>query len=174
MQRVAPRILDRVGQFHWDATSYLDLMHSEVAGYERLQDESAEATRPIEARRILELGTGTGETARRLLAVHPLADLIGVDSSEQMLAVARRLLDRDGVDLRLARIEDSLPEGPLISSCPLSSCTTWRRRTRPSFSGGFTRCSVRPDASSWRMWWCPSEPRTRPRRSAPTTITQAR
>ena len=54
-------------QFHWDAETYLESMRAEVPDYDRLQEETAEATRPVEARAILELGTGTGETARRLL-----------------------------------------------------------------------------------------------------------
>lgn len=55
----------------------------------------------LRARAILELGTGTGETARRLLALHPRAELVGVDSSDEMLAAAGRLLDRERVDLRI-------------------------------------------------------------------------
>jgi len=99
-------------QFHWDADTYLDMMRAEVADYDRLEQETVEATRSIEARAILELGTGTGETARRLLAVHPVADLVGVDSSEQMLAAAARLLTPERIDLRVGRIEDRLPDGP--------------------------------------------------------------
>ena len=57
-------------QFHRDAETYLGLMRAEVPDYGSLQEETAAATRSIEARAILELGTGTGETARRLLAVH--------------------------------------------------------------------------------------------------------
>ena len=40
---------------------------------------------------ILDLGTGTGETARRLLDRHPDASLVGIDENEEMLALA---LDR--------------------------------------------------------------------------------
>jgi tRNA (cmo5U34)-methyltransferase len=99
-------------QFHWDAETYLDLMRAEVPDYDRLQEETAKATGPIEARRILELGIGTGETALRLLGAHPHAQLVGVDSSEQMLAEARRLLGPDRVELRVGQIEDPLPAGP--------------------------------------------------------------
>jgi len=56
---------DDVGyQFHWDAETYLDLMRAEVPAYERLQEATANATQETNARAILELGTGTGETAR--------------------------------------------------------------------------------------------------------------
>ena len=100
-----------VSQFHFDPDSYLDLMAAEVPAYERLQDEAAAATagdRP--ARRILELGTGTGETARRVLALHPNAELVGIDASEAMLARAREVLP--AADLRVARLQDPLPPGP--------------------------------------------------------------
>jgi tRNA (cmo5U34)-methyltransferase len=101
-----------VGQFHWHAETYLELMRTEVPAYERLQDEVTEATTWQDARAILELGTGTGETTRRMLAGHPLAKLLGIDSSEDMLAAARRSLDPDRVDLRIGRLEDPLPAGP--------------------------------------------------------------
>ena len=99
-------------QFHWDAETYLDLMRAEVPAYEGLQEATAEATLGTDPLSILELGTGTGETARRLLARHPHAELVGIDSSEQMLAAAARLLDSKRVDLRVGRIEDALPAGP--------------------------------------------------------------
>jgi uncharacterized SAM-dependent methyltransferase len=56
-----------MGQFHWDPESYLAMMREEVPAFERLQDAATEAT-GTGAARILELGTGTGETARRVLA----------------------------------------------------------------------------------------------------------
>jgi len=46
------------------------------------------------------------------LARHPHADLVGIDSSEPMLAAAAQLLDSERVDLRVRRIEGALPEGP--------------------------------------------------------------
>ena len=83
-------------------------MAEEVPAYARLQDEVAAATAGLEVARALELGTGTGETARRVLAVHPGAALVGVDASADMLAHA----DLPGADLRVARLEDPLPGGP--------------------------------------------------------------
>jgi SAM-dependent methyltransferase len=61
---------------------------------------------------MLELGTGTGETARRLLDRHPGAFLIGVDVSQPMLEVASASLPSDRVDLRVASLERPLPAGP--------------------------------------------------------------
>jgi len=98
-----------MSQFHFHPDRYLELMRSEVPAYEELQDVVARATAGVEARRLLELGTGTGETARRVLAVHPGAQLVGIDASGDMLAVAREAV---GGDLRVARLAEPLPEGP--------------------------------------------------------------
>jgi tRNA (cmo5U34)-methyltransferase len=97
-----------MGQFHWDPDGYLDMVRAEVPDYDRLQDELARATEGIDARRVLELGTGSGVTSRRVLARHPHAQLTGVDSSEHMLAAA----DLPDADLRLQDLRDDLPEGP--------------------------------------------------------------
>jgi tRNA (cmo5U34)-methyltransferase len=97
-----------MGQFHWDPDGYLEMVRAEVPDYDRIQDELAHATEGIDARRMLELGTGSGVTSRRVLARHPHAHLTGVDSSEHMLAAA----DLPGADLRLQDLGDPLPEGP--------------------------------------------------------------
>jgi tRNA (cmo5U34)-methyltransferase len=97
-----------MGQFHWDPDAYLEMIRAEVPDYDRIQDELARATDGIDARRVLELGTGSGVTSRRVLARHPHAHLTGVDSSEHMLAAA----DLPGADLRLQDLRDPLPEGP--------------------------------------------------------------
>jgi tRNA (cmo5U34)-methyltransferase len=86
-------------------------MHDEVPDYEGLQDETARAT-CADAARLLELGTGTGETARRVLAIHPGAALVGLDASSEMLDQARVVLPADRVELRQSRLEDPLPDGP--------------------------------------------------------------
>jgi tRNA (cmo5U34)-methyltransferase len=97
-----------MGQFHWDPDTYVKIVRDEVPDYDRVQDEVARATEGVAARRVLELGTGTGVTARRVLEHHPQARLTGVDSSEHMLAVA----ELPGADLRLQDLRDALPEGP--------------------------------------------------------------
>lgn len=100
-----------MAQFHWEPDSYAALMREEVPDYGRLQDEVAAATAP-DVSRILELGTGTGETTRRVLARHPRAGLVGIDASAEMLAHARAALSTARAELRLGRLEDPLPEGP--------------------------------------------------------------
>jgi tRNA (cmo5U34)-methyltransferase len=97
-----------MGQFHWNPEGYLEMVRSEVPDYDRLQDELARATDGVDARRALELGTGSGVTSRRVLARHPHAQLTGVDSSEHMLAAA----DLPDADLRLQDLRDELPAGP--------------------------------------------------------------
>jgi len=100
-------------QYHFDASTYTDAIRADVAAYDVLQDEVARASATArDAARVLDLGTGTGETARRVLARHPDASLIGLDENEQMLAAARSGLPRERVELRIGRIEEPLPEGP--------------------------------------------------------------
>jgi L-threonylcarbamoyladenylate synthase len=106
-------------QYHFDAERYAEAIRADVPGYDEFQDEVAWATEASGAAsgaasgvaRILDLGTGTGETARRVLALHPQATLVGVDENEQMLSVARSVLPAERVDLRVGRIEEPLPEG---------------------------------------------------------------
>lgn len=99
-------------QYHFDAASYTKAIRADVPGYDVFQDSVAAATGSGASGRILDLGTGTGETARRVLARHPDAVLVGVDENEGMLAVARSGLPPERVDLRAGRIEEPLPEGP--------------------------------------------------------------
>jgi tRNA (cmo5U34)-methyltransferase len=94
--------------FEWNPDTYLGDMLEEVPGYEEL--EAAVADAAVGAT-ILELGTGTGETALRLLERNPGAGYTGIDGSEAMLAAARARLSEDA-ELRVQRLEDPLPEGP--------------------------------------------------------------
>lgn len=99
------------GQFHFDPIAYPEEIRDDIPVYDELQDELVAASGADPAR-ILELGTGTGETARRLLERHPDAFLVGVDESEAMLSAARAALPSDRVELRAQRLEDPLPGGP--------------------------------------------------------------
>jgi SAM-dependent methyltransferase len=96
------------GQFHFNPASYPHDIRTDIPCFDRLQQELIDAT-GTDATRILELGTGTGETARRLLARHPNASLLGLDASEAMLAAARETLAPQRVELRVARLEEPLP-----------------------------------------------------------------
>lgn len=102
-----------MSQFHFHPEDYLDLMHAEVPAYDRLQEEVARAAVGLDVARILELGTGTGETARRVLAMYPHARLTGIDVSGEMLDAARRVLRPDQIDdLLVQEIQEALPVGP--------------------------------------------------------------
>ena len=57
--------------YQTEPTAYLAAMRAVVPAYERIQDALVKATRAVRARRILDLGTGTGETAQRVLDAHP-------------------------------------------------------------------------------------------------------
>jgi tRNA (cmo5U34)-methyltransferase len=98
-----------VTQWHWDPETYLANMLAEVPAYQELQEQAAAAT-DGDARTILELGIGTGETAQRVLARHPDARLVAIDSSPEMLERARAAVP--DADLREAALQDPLPEGP--------------------------------------------------------------
>jgi tRNA (cmo5U34)-methyltransferase len=102
----------------WDPDTYLDWVRSGMPAYDRLQEQLVKATRKVVASRILDLGSGTGETARHLLAAHPEAELIGVDGSEEMLSAAREALAGKRAHFHVGRLEHPLPGGdyPLIAS----------------------------------------------------------
>jgi tRNA (cmo5U34)-methyltransferase len=99
-----------MSEWDWNPDTYLAEMADEIPGYEELQAAVAAATAAVPATRVLELGTGTGETALRVRAGQPEAEWVGIDASEAMLARARERLP--DADLRLQRLEDELPEGP--------------------------------------------------------------
>jgi len=96
--------------YHFTPESYLAMMREAVPGYDRLEDETVAAT-GVGARSVLELGTGTGETARRVLDRHPDAHLTGIDGSPGMVDVARENLPSDRVSLLVRGLEDPLPKG---------------------------------------------------------------
>ncbi len=98
-------------QFHFDPSTYAEMIHEDIPWYDEFQEAVAQAS-GSGAARVLELGTGTGETARRLLERHPDARLVGVDESASMLAAARSALPADRVTLHVGAIEGPLPEGP--------------------------------------------------------------
>lgn len=106
------QLVDALGeQFRFDPTTYPVMIRDDIPLFDRLQDELVAASGDG-ARRILELGTGTGETALRLLARHPDASLVGIDENAEMLGAARGFLPQERVELRVGRLEDGVPDGP--------------------------------------------------------------
>jgi tRNA (cmo5U34)-methyltransferase len=98
------------GQWHLDAESYLSMVRAEIPSYDELQERLADATADVPAESILDLGSGTGITALHVLARHPRATVIGIDSSSEMLGHAQRAVPR--ASFVAARLEDPLPPGP--------------------------------------------------------------
>jgi len=88
----------------------ITMMREEIEAYDELQAALAEATTEARVRSILDLGCGTGETAIATLKQHPQASLVGIDSSDDMLSVARRRLPSE--TFIASRLEDPLPHGP--------------------------------------------------------------
>ena len=94
-------------QFHMDPETYLDEIRADIPRYDELQEATIEAV-PFAPRRVLELGVGTGETTRRLLERYPDAEVTGLDAQPEMVFHARE----HGISVRLARMQDPLPDGP--------------------------------------------------------------
>ncbi len=94
-------------QYHFEPGTYPEMIRSDVPRFDELQAEAIAAI-PFAPQRVLELGIGTGETTRRLLEAHPQAQILALDSTPEMVFRAREL----GIEVRLARMEDPLPDGP--------------------------------------------------------------
>src|SRR4249919_1237127 len=97
--------------YHFTPESYLAMMREAVPGYDQMEEETVAAT-GAGAKSVLELGIGTGETARRVLARHPEAKLIGIDASPGMVEVARHTLPSDRVSVFVGLLDVPLPKLP--------------------------------------------------------------
>ena len=119
-----------MGQYHFTPETYLESVQAEVPDYETLQEQTAAATGEAGLHDILELGVGTGETARRVLERHPDARLIAIDESPPMLERARASLPASA-DLRVGRLQDALPAGPfdaVVSALAVHHLTSAEKR----------------------------------------------
>jgi tRNA (cmo5U34)-methyltransferase len=99
-----------MADMEWNPDLYLREIKREIPRFDDFQHAVAAATRGVEARSVLELGVGTGETARRVRTVQQNAHWTGIDASEPMLTRAREALP--DADLRRSRLEEPLPQGP--------------------------------------------------------------
>jgi tRNA (cmo5U34)-methyltransferase len=90
-----------------DESTYLTSVRSQVPRYDSLQTAAIEAI-PFQPARVLELGIGTGQTSARLLQRFPEARITGLDRDPTMVFRAREQIS----DVKLARMEDPLPDGP--------------------------------------------------------------
>jgi tRNA (cmo5U34)-methyltransferase len=100
-------------QNHFQPDSYPEFVRSAVPQYDELEDAVANSTSALGVTRILDLGSGTGETARRVLEKHPGARVVLVDASAEMLEAAREALAEDRIErIIVGQLEDPLPSGP--------------------------------------------------------------
>jgi hypothetical protein len=148
-----------VRDYHFTPESYLAMMREAVPGYDWMEDETVAAT-GAGAKSVLELGIGTGETARRVLGRHPEAKLIGIDASPGMVGVARDTLLPTESACSSAVWRILCRKGPSTSSCPRSRCIISTLTARPIYFGGSPKRSTRAAASSSRTSWRHSTPRT--------------
>ena len=72
--------------------------------------------------RVLDVATGTGDLAIELARARPLGEVIGLDPSPGMLALARTKLDRLGLGSRVTLIEGDAQQLPL-ASCEVDAAT---------------------------------------------------
>ena len=65
---------------------------------------------PIDARSVIDLGCGPGNSTQVLAERYPAAQVAGIDSSPDMIAAARRRLPQ--VDFAVSSVQDLKPGGP--------------------------------------------------------------
>jgi tRNA (cmo5U34)-methyltransferase len=94
----------------WDPDTYPATIRAEIHDYDELQAQVVGATAGMSPATILDLGVGGGETASRVLHIHPGSRLVGIDSSADMLRGAARILPRDRVTLVNQDLADPLPD----------------------------------------------------------------
>ncbi len=99
-------------EWGFDPETYAETVRAEIPAYEEFQEQVVlAAAAGWQGGRALELGTGTGETARRLLARLDDLELVSVDESAEMLARRAASLPDDRAQLVRGRLQDPLPEG---------------------------------------------------------------
>ncbi len=101
-----------MSQYHFTPETYEQMITDEVPAYRRLQQVIAGQTYGISVPRFLDLGIGTGVTAKAVLALHSGATIVGIDVSLDMLGAARQLLAQEQVTLIERRLQEPLPDGP--------------------------------------------------------------
>ncbi|MGH3475251.1 MAG: class I SAM-dependent methyltransferase [Nocardioidaceae bacterium] len=100
-------VTPRDGSFQNDPGAYLSAIRSELTLYDAFQDAIAAAVGSVMPGRVLSLGAGAGETARRVLRDFPSAALASIDEIPEMVQAASRMLSC--ADLRADALQDTLP-----------------------------------------------------------------
>jgi trans-aconitate 2-methyltransferase len=95
----------------WDPERYEQFAKERYAPFEDL----VALIRVRPGLRVIDIGCGTGELTRRLAGHLPESDVLGIDSSPQMLERASEL-SRPGLRFELGRVEDVAGEWDLVFS----------------------------------------------------------
>lgn len=104
-KREVPSDFDRVA----DTYDFLTGLNPGYHRHLRMSAERLGSLRP--GARVLDLCCGTGLSTEALRAIHPDADIVGLDASEGMLAVARRKGVLAGIDFVLGDAQDPRAAG---------------------------------------------------------------
>jgi tRNA (cmo5U34)-methyltransferase len=99
-------------QFHFDPSSYLQMIRAEVPVYDELQNQLADVlTSPVSV--FLDLGAGTGMTTHAVLRRFPHASVVLLDESAAMVEAAQRSLPSDRIAATIVGdLLNDLPTGP--------------------------------------------------------------
>lgn len=77
---------------------------------ERFKRRLIEQASPAGAKRILDIGAGTGTLAMMLKRVAPAAEVVALDADPDILEIAREKSEKDGVEIRLVHgFSNALP-----------------------------------------------------------------
>ncbi len=136
-----------------DLAQYDRLIRTFIPYYEEMLDSAAALLSP-RAASILDLGTGTGELARRCLRVARKARVTGIDSDATMLEMARRRLG-PRAQLIHSRIETAAyPRADAV----VASLALHHIRTKPQKIAVFRRiyCALGPGGMLISADCCPS------------------
>lgn len=94
----------------WDPDEYSSSIRTWIHDYDELQDQVARANADLRVMSVLDLRVGAGETAKRVLQIHPESRLVGLDSSSEMLRGAAQALPKDRVTLLQQDLGAPLPD----------------------------------------------------------------
>ncbi len=97
------------GRFRFDPSTYAAMVTDTLPGYERLQQQVADASGQG-VRTILDLGIGTGETSARVLDRHAGSSVVGFDESPTMLDAAAKRLGARLEQAHVGMLQDPLPD----------------------------------------------------------------
>jgi tRNA (cmo5U34)-methyltransferase len=106
-------------QFHFSPDTFLDQIREVVPYYDEMQDAIAEAAASVSPKRFVDLGSGTGETALRLLRICPDAHAVLVEEQQSMVEALQERLSEYSPTIVHADFGCQVPEGPFCAAVSL-------------------------------------------------------